>query len=348
MRDKSASRRDFVRLGLAAGALTLAREATAAPRGGYAGSTTHREHPLEFRLGKDFSPDVSRKAGRRLASAVLEFLLESHPPGMTLSQWDLNPRDMPFLQEHLERIVAHAFEGIRDNLEVYPVDPVLVLSLLYNESRFRPTVVSPAGAVGIAQFMPETALEYGLTPLGRHYLWERFRDLQRERRDAGAKRIEAFLERFGVASFSPEAVIDRALASGDLTILREFVAMNVPDEEVEEARRAYTAALERDFAAHDFFGDGAAALRETDARVGYGAVEKCVTYLARRLEENHGMITSAVAAYNAGPDAVRVRNPQSVLYRFGEVPALAETVRYVQRILAVYSDIKFRLYQRFR
>lgn len=343
MPSKTVNRRDVVRLGVTAGTLAITAEAAAAARSGPATSGMRRDHPLEFRLGSDFQPDLSRNAARGLTDAVLEFLLDSHPPGMTLSHWDLNPRDMPFLQGHIGKIVTHVFDGIRDNRELHPVDPVLVLSLLYNESRFAPTVVSPAGAVGMAQFMPDTALEYGLEPLGRHYLWERFRDLQRARREAVTKRIEAFKSRFGVAGFDARAVIDRAVATGDLEILREFVAINVPDEEVEAARRAYTAALKQDFASHDFFAGGAAALQATDARVGYGAIGKCVTYLARRLRENDGMVTSAVAAYNAGPEAVRVRNPQSVLYRFGEMPALAETVRYVQRILAVYSDIRARL-----
>ena len=35
-------------------------------------------------------------------------------------------------------------------------------NLIWQESGFRPTVVSPAGAQGVAQFMPETAKEYGL------------------------------------------------------------------------------------------------------------------------------------------------------------------------------------------
>jgi hypothetical protein len=35
-------------------------------------------------------------------------------------------------------------------------------NLIWQESGFRPPVVSPAGAQGVAQFMPETAKEYGL------------------------------------------------------------------------------------------------------------------------------------------------------------------------------------------
>lgn len=46
----------------------------------------------------------------------------------------------------------------------------MIARLLYQESRFRPeiidgTVQSPAGALGIAQFMPATAAELGVNPL---------------------------------------------------------------------------------------------------------------------------------------------------------------------------------------
>jgi soluble lytic murein transglycosylase-like protein len=35
-------------------------------------------------------------------------------------------------------------------------------NLIWQESSFRPRTISPAGALGIAQFIPETAVEYGL------------------------------------------------------------------------------------------------------------------------------------------------------------------------------------------
>ncbi len=55
------------------------------------------------------------------------------------------------------------------------------------------------------------------------------------------------------------------------------------------------------------------------------------------------MTSSAIAAYNAGPAAVRDGNPRSVLYGYGDVPAYPETVRYVQRVLVVYSKLRDRL-----
>ena len=46
----------------------------------------------------------------------------------------------------------------------YRVPPAFLARVLWRESRFHSHVTSPAGALGVAQFMPGTALERGLDP----------------------------------------------------------------------------------------------------------------------------------------------------------------------------------------
>lgn len=46
----------------------------------------------------------------------------------------------------------------------YDIDPLLLASVYYTESRFSNAAVSAAGAVGIAQLMPGTAAEMGADP----------------------------------------------------------------------------------------------------------------------------------------------------------------------------------------
>ncbi len=42
------------------------------------------------------------------------------------------------------------------------VDPRLLWAIAYQETRFRPALISPKGARGLMQFMPATAIRYGL------------------------------------------------------------------------------------------------------------------------------------------------------------------------------------------
>lgn len=53
---------------------------------------------------------------------------------------------------------------ILENANQYGVDPVLAASLFEQESHFRMDAASGAGAIGIAQLMPETAQQMGYNP----------------------------------------------------------------------------------------------------------------------------------------------------------------------------------------
>ena len=43
------------------------------------------------------------------------------------------------------------------------VDPLILWTIAYNETRFRPWLTSPKNAQGLMQFMPATAARFGLT-----------------------------------------------------------------------------------------------------------------------------------------------------------------------------------------
>lgn len=66
------------------------------------------------------------------------------------------------------------------------VDESLFLALVYQESRFNPCARSPAGAIGLAQLMPETARELGVDPY----------DME-ENLSGGARYLKQQLQRFG-------------------------------------------------------------------------------------------------------------------------------------------------------
>jgi len=350
-------RRRLLRLGLAGGVAALTRALPVAAQEEQeqqeqgsvpaytAAERIHRAHPLEFRLDSTYQPDLTPEAARVLRGAVRDFLYDVHRPGMTLAFWGRHPREIAGLDRHLGRVVAAVFDGIRASAPLRPVDPILVLALLYNESRFQPTVVSPSGAAGMAQFMPDTALQYGLSPVARPDLWQRMRDLEAADARERERAITALRERFGVRQVSADAVIERAVELGSVEVLAAYRRLQELPSGADAARADYVAVLRGLFDERGFFADGGAALAQIDGRVSYRSVSRAVDYMARQLDAWQGMATTAVAAYNAGPGAVRVSNPDSVLYRFGDLPPYPETVRYVQRILAVYAAIKYRVYQ---
>jgi soluble lytic murein transglycosylase-like protein len=64
-----------------------------------------------------------------------------------------DPTDWP--SDRIEELSAYIVSKSRE----YKISPLLVLSLIHVESSFRPGAVSPRGAVGLMQLMPETAQE---------------------------------------------------------------------------------------------------------------------------------------------------------------------------------------------
>jgi hypothetical protein len=64
----------------------------------------------------------------------------------------------PIIPRSREEICGSLAEAVRENDLPAP----FFIRLLYQESGFRPGAISPTGALGIAQFMPETATDRGL------------------------------------------------------------------------------------------------------------------------------------------------------------------------------------------
>lgn len=68
----------------------------------------------------------------------------------------------------------------------YNLPKNLLARLIYQESRFNPLAVSPVGALGIAQFMPATAKQFGIDPRN----WQ-------QSIDAAGKYLSQLFARFG-------------------------------------------------------------------------------------------------------------------------------------------------------
>lgn len=338
------NRRELLGLGLTAGAASLfGPHAVAEDALETSGALPAGDNSLRFRVSPAYRPDLSASARKQLTRATLDFLHESHPPHMTLALWDKNPRDLPYLEAHIDATVGAVFTGVEAHGAKHPVDPVLIIALIYNESRFSPIAISPAGAVGMAQFMPNTALEYQLTPVARLDLWRHYRQVRKTERNRRRQQQIEFMNRYGIGRFSSSAVIAHTLDTGKLEALADYHRLTKVKKKEDAALEEYIAAVREELARFDFFADGEDLVGRLDARASYASATAAVDYIARRLAENSGMTSSAVAAYNAGPAAVRDDNPRSVLFGYGDPPAYPETVRYVQRVLVVHSKLRDRM-----
>jgi soluble lytic murein transglycosylase-like protein len=54
--------------------------------------------------------------------------------------------------------------NIKSSAEKYNVDPKLIESIIFHESRYNPDAVSKSGAIGLMQLMPSTAKSLGIDP----------------------------------------------------------------------------------------------------------------------------------------------------------------------------------------
>ena len=66
------------------------------------------------------------------------------------------------------------------------LDPDVFEAQINQESRFNPGAKSPAGALGIAQLMPDTARGWGVDPMDPHAAL-----------DAAAKNMAAYVRQYG-------------------------------------------------------------------------------------------------------------------------------------------------------
>lgn len=88
--------------------------------------------------------------------ALAGLLLLLAAGGFTVTAWaipELNrKRAAPFL------------DAFRSAESKYGLPPDLLNRVAYQESRYNPAAVSPVGAIGLMQFMPATAKDFGIDP----------------------------------------------------------------------------------------------------------------------------------------------------------------------------------------
>jgi soluble lytic murein transglycosylase-like protein len=214
----------------------------------------------------------------------------------------LQGREFPYL-DALEEALA------KFNAGPDAVDPLLFVSLMKRESGFDALAVSPAGAVGLTQIMPRTALNLGMqnvfTPgyLDEASTLSRLEGITKARATATLHQINED-NRLVMAAQARE-LMQKALAFG---------------ERKEALYSQYRRELLRD---------------GSDDRLNPSqAIEYGFRYFLALMREHKGDISLALAAYNAGPHRVK---------EYQGIPPFPETVHFRNKVLEFYAAYQRRL-----
>jgi len=204
-----------------------------------------------------------------------------------------------FLEETARKVQARGCEA----------DPLLFLALIRRESNFDCFAVSPAGAAGLTQMMPGTALDLGIKNVyNPDYLGEAGSLLDQERK----VRAQAMAALYRISKGTPlecaakaRDLMQRAM---DLSQQREKLYLRYRNELLES--------------------------RADDRLNPSVSIEFGYQYFCSLLKEHGGDVSLALAAYNAGSSKVK---------EYGGIPPFGETVRFRNRVLEYYRDYLKRL-----
>jgi soluble lytic murein transglycosylase-like protein len=184
------------------------------------------------------------------------------------------------------------------------VDPLLFLALIRRESNFDASAVSYAGAAGLTQLMPGTALDLGVgTVFYPNYLNEAGELLDQERR----ARTKAMAALYEIRESNKIANAARAR-----TFMQTALDLSRQREKLQQRYRKEL--LEA---------------RADDRLNPSVAIEFGYTYFCALMKEHGGDISLGLAAYNAGAGRIR---------EYNGIPPFGETVRFRNRVLDYYRS----------
>jgi Transglycosylase SLT domain len=186
----------------------------------------------------------------------------------------------------------------------YPVDPLLFVALMRQESNFNPRDVSRVGAAGLTQIMPGTAENLGMKNIF----------------------IPPYFRKAGEIMNRERMLRRRAMA-----IIREITEKNVAGH-ARRARKVMQESLDCRDRRTKLFARYKRELLKKDADDRLDprkAIEHGFKYFSRMMNMQKGDISLALASYNAGPHRVK---------QYGGVPPFSETVGFRNRVLRYYRD----------
>ena len=188
--------------------------------------------------------------------------------------------------------------------KIYNIDPLLFFALMKRESQFKALAVSPVGAVGLTQIMPRTGKDLGMKNIYvPSYFGKAVSLMKQERRTK--EQAEAALLMINETNKLSQARRARELMQQSLKLGKKR----------EKLFSKYKRELLK---------------KRADDRLNPSlAIEYGLTYFARQMRAQRGDMSLALAAYNAGPGAVR---------KYKGIPPYDETVYFRSKVLQYYRN----------
>jgi hypothetical protein len=199
---------------------------------------------------------------------------------------------------------AHFLEAVveRNKGTRYPVEPLLFMALMRQESNFNPREISRVGAVGLTQIMPKTARDLGMKNIFEpQYFYEAGKLMERERS----------LRRSAIALVKK---INEENRSQNAKRARKLMQISL---DCRNKRMKVYARYKRDLLKKDM----------DDRLDPRKAIEYGFKYFSSMMKMQKGDISLALASYNAGPHRVK---------KYGGLPPFTETVGFRNRVLKYY------------
>jgi len=206
-------------------------------------------------------------------------------------------RGFPFIQALEETLKKF-------NLQTDEVDPLLFIALIKRESGFDPLAVSPSGAAGLTQIVPDTATALGMKNIyNPPYLAEA----------ASVSSLERSTKKQALAllyQVNQENMLEVAAQARDLT------------------QSALALGKKRDALYSQYKSE--ILNKKLDDRLNpSAAIEYGFKFFLQQMRAHKGDISLALASYNAGP--YRVKQHKGI-------PPFSETVHFRNKVLEIYRD----------
>ena len=186
----------------------------------------------------------------------------------------------------------------------YTLDPLLFIALMKRESGFDPRAVSPVGAAGLMQIMPETAKRLGMKNVFQPTYFDDAFSLMKQERHYRRQALEILL------------LINRddglQLAAKARKFMQKSLALGRKKDGLFQRYKKELLREGRD-----------------DRLKPAQAIEYGYKYISQLMKAQKGDMSLALASYNAGPHRVK---------QYNGIPPYRETVHFRNLVLKYYRD----------